>query len=61
MSRGRLTRSRGNKMIVGVCGGLAEYHGISSTRIRWAFFFFGLFGAGELAYIILWIVLPKGS
>jgi phage shock protein PspC (stress-responsive transcriptional regulator) len=48
-------------MIAGVCGGLADFSGISSTRIRWAFFFFGLFGAGELAYIILWIVLPRGS
>ncbi len=61
MSRGRLTRSNSNKMIAGVCGGLAEYYGISSARIRWAFVFFGLFGAGELVYIVLWIVLPKGS
>ncbi len=61
MSRVKLTRSADNKMIAGVCGGLAEYYGISSARIRWAFVFFGLFGAGELAYIVLWILLPKGS
>ncbi len=59
MSKARLTRSTTNRMIAGVCGGLAEYFGISSRRIRWAFVLFGTFGAGELAYIILWILLPK--
>lgn len=59
MGKVRLARSARNKMIAGVCGGLADYYGISSTRIRWAFVFFGLFGAGEVFYIILWIVLPK--
>jgi phage shock protein C len=50
-----------NHIIAGVCGGLAEYYGISSTRIRWAFVVFGLFGAGEVVYIVLWIILPKGA
>lgn len=59
MSRGRLTRSTENKMIAGVCGGLAEFYGISSTRVRWAFVVFGLFGAGEVVYIVLWILLTK--
>jgi phage shock protein PspC (stress-responsive transcriptional regulator) len=48
-------------MIAGVCGGLAEYYGISSKRVRWAFFVFGLFGAGEVLYVVLWILLPKGT
>ena len=61
MSKGRLTRSSQNKMIIGVCGGLAEYYGISSKRIRWAFFVSGLIGAGEVVYIVLWIILPKGT
>jgi phage shock protein C len=61
MSRRGLRRSTSNRMIAGVCGGLAEHYGISSTRIRWAFFLFGLFGAGEVAYIILWILVPKGT
>jgi phage shock protein C len=61
VARGRLTRSTRNHMIAGVCGGLAEYYGISSTRIRWAFVVFGLFGAGEIVYIVLWIVVPKGA
>jgi phage shock protein C len=59
MSRIRLRRSSQNKMIAGVCGGLAEYYGISSKRVRWAFFVFGLIGAGEVVYIVLWILLPK--
>ena len=58
MARTRLTRSTTNKMIAGVCGGLAEYFGISSTRIRWAFVVL-IFGPGEIVYIALWILLPK--
>ena len=59
MGKSGLTRSTRNKMLAGVCGGLAEHYGISSKRIRWAFFLFGLFGAGEVVYVILWILLPK--
>ena len=58
MARTRLTRSTTNKMIAGVCGGLAEYFGISSTRVRWAFVVL-IFGPGEIVYIALWILLPK--
>jgi phage shock protein PspC (stress-responsive transcriptional regulator) len=61
MSRGQLKRSSRNKVIAGVCGGLAEFYGISSTRVRWAFVVFGLFGAGEVVYIVLWILLPKDA
>ncbi len=61
MGKSGMTRSTRNKMIAGVCGGLADYYGISSKRIRWAFFFFGLLGAGEILYIILWILLPKST
>lgn len=59
MSNGKLSKSSRNKVLAGVCGGLGEYFGISPTRIRWAFVAFGLFGAGELAYIILWVLMPK--
>ena len=57
----KLTRSSTDKKIAGVCGGLAEYLDIDSTVIRliWVLaFFFG--GAGGLAYLILWVVLPEG-
>jgi phage shock protein C len=59
MARRRLTRSRDQKMIAGVCGGLAEYYGISVTRIRLAFVIFGIFGAGEIVYLVLWLLLPR--
>ncbi|MGM0470934.1 MAG: PspC domain-containing protein [Bacillota bacterium] len=60
MSRSnKLYRSRRDKMIAGVCGGIAEYFGIDSTIVRliWACLFFGL-GAGLLLYIICWIIVP---
>ena len=55
----RLMRSSTDKMIGGVCGGLADYFGVSSTtmRVLWVLGF--LFaGVGLFAYPILWIALP---
>ena len=57
---GLVRRPRGQGgIIAGVCAGVADRLGWSTTRVRWAFVVFGLFGAGELAYIILWILMPK--
>ncbi|MBA3348935.1 MAG: PspC domain-containing protein [Actinobacteria bacterium] len=61
MGKSGLSRSTSNKMVAGICGGLSDYYGISSKRLRWAFFVFGLFGPGEVLYVILWILLPKGN
>lgn len=57
----RLDRPRRGqgRIIAGVCGGIAQYYGWSPTLIRILFVIFGVVGAGELAYIILWIVMPK--
>lgn len=55
----RLTRSTRDRWIAGVCGGLAEYTGLSPAGIRLVFFLFGWFGVGELVYIAMWILLPK--
>ena len=46
-------------MIAGVCAALANRFGISRGLLRIVFVIFGLVGAGELAYIILWILIPK--
>jgi len=46
-------------MLAGVCLGIADHYGWSPGAVRLGFVLFGLFGAGELAYIILWIVMPK--
>ncbi|MEX0790249.1 MAG: PspC domain-containing protein [Actinomycetota bacterium] len=54
-----LTRSRHKKMIAGVAGGIAEHYGWSVGMVRFLFILFGLFGAGEIAYIVLWVVMPK--
>ncbi|MBC7875087.1 MAG: PspC domain-containing protein [Ferruginibacter sp.] len=58
--RRRLYRDSGDKMIGGVCSGIAYYLGIDPAivRILFAIISFGGFGLGFLAYIILWIVLP---
>lgn len=47
------------RMLAGVAGGLAQYYGWSTTMVRLVFVLTGLFGAGELAYIILWLVMPR--
>ncbi|MGY1828420.1 MULTISPECIES: PspC domain-containing protein [unclassified Blastococcus] len=54
-----LVRPRGRKMIAGVCAGLAQRFGLSTGLVRVGFVLFGLFGVGEIAYIVLWIMIPK--
>ena len=56
-----LVRPRNGKVIAGVCAGLADRFGISRTLVRIGFVFFGLFGVGELVYIVLWIIMPKSG
>jgi phage shock protein PspC (stress-responsive transcriptional regulator) len=46
-------------LIAGVCAALADRFGLSRGLVRLVFVVFGLVGAGELAYIILWIIIPK--
>jgi phage shock protein PspC (stress-responsive transcriptional regulator) len=46
-------------VIAGVCAGIAQHYGWSRGTVRLVFVLFGLFGAGELAYIALWILMPK--
>ena len=55
----RLYKSRTDKKLDGVCGGIAEYFNIDSTLIRLAWILFVcLGGSGILAYIIAAIVMP---
>jgi phage shock protein PspC (stress-responsive transcriptional regulator) len=58
--RGSLYRNANDKVLGGVCGGLAHYLRIDPTivRVLFALITFGGFGSGVLLYIILWIVLP---
>lgn len=55
----RLYRSEENKMICGVCGGIAEYFNIDPTVVRLAWAILGCMGgSGVLAYIIAAIIVP---
>jgi phage shock protein C len=55
----KLYRSRKERMIAGVCGGLGEYFGIDPTLVRLLFVFTALAGGpGLVAYIILLVVVP---
>jgi len=60
MSETRLTRSNDDRMIAGVCGGLAAYLDIDSVFVRLAFVIL-LFasGIGFPIYLILWIIMPE--
>ena len=57
-TRPTLRRSSTDRMLGGVCGGLAEYTGIDVVLWRVGFVALALMGAGILAYILLWIVMP---
>lgn len=56
----RLYKSEKNKMLAGVCGGIAEYFNLDPTLIRLGWIVFSaLGGSGILAYIIAAIVIPQ--
>src|SRR5439155_12838968 len=61
MARPQLVRSERDKVIAGVCGGLAEHFDIDPVLVRVAFVVASLFGPGLLAYVVLWIAVPKES
>jgi phage shock protein C len=56
-----LRRSRNDRMIAGVCGGLGEFFGVSSFWFRLGFLIALIPGGvpGILAYLILWLVVPS--
>ena len=56
----KLYRSKEDRKIGGVCGGLGEYFDIDPTIIRliWLAMLFAV-GSGVLAYIIAWIIVPE--
>lgn len=58
----QLMRSGHDKKIAGVCAGVANYFDMDPTIVRviWGVLAFG-YGAGIVAYIILWIIAPVAS
>ena len=58
----RLYRSPTDKVVGGVCGGLAAYFKIDPVLVRLAFVVFALAGgASVLLYLVLWIAVPVGN
>jgi phage shock protein PspC (stress-responsive transcriptional regulator) len=60
---GRLYRDANDKILGGVCSGIAAYLNVDPTVVRliFAIITFGGFGLGFLLYILLWIILPVGN
>jgi len=61
MSTRKLTKTPHDKMVAGVCGGIAEYFGIDSTLVRVAYVILSVLSTGfigVLVYIILAFVMP---
>lgn len=62
MSPNMLRRSRENRVVAGVCGGLGNFLGISPTWFRLGFLLMLLPGGlpGILIYTLCWIIIPEG-
>jgi len=56
----KLYRSKKDKMLAGICGGIADYFKVDSTLVRLlAVIFILLGGAGFVVYVIAWIIIPE--
>jgi phage shock protein C len=57
----KLYRSRSNRMVAGVCGGIAEYSNMDPTIVRVLMVILAFFtgGGALLAYPVLWMVMPE--
>lgn len=55
----RVYLSEENKKIAGVCGGIGEYFDVDPTIIRVGWIVFAFMGAGLLAYLVAWIIMPR--
>jgi phage shock protein C len=57
----KLYRSKKNRIIAGVCGGIGEYFKVDPTLVRllWLLISVMGMGSGVVAYIIAWIIIPE--
>jgi phage shock protein C len=56
----KLYRSKANRQVAGVCGGLAEYFNLDVTLIRVLFVLLAVLGgSGLVIYVAMWIIVPK--
>ena len=58
-----LRRSRHNRLVAGVCGGLAEFFGVSAFWFRLSFLIALIPGGvpGLALYLLLWLIIPKAG
>jgi phage shock protein C len=56
----RLYRSRTNRQVAGVCGGLAQYFNMDATLFRVLFVVLAVLGgSGIVLYVAMWIIVPQ--
>ena len=57
----KLTRSKKNRIVAGICSGFANYFDMDPTvvRVLWVVLSFLGFGTGVLLYLIFWIIIPE--
>jgi phage shock protein C len=56
----KLYRSRTNRQVAGVCGGLAQYFNLDATLIRILFVVLAVLGgSGIVLYLAIWIIVPN--
>jgi phage shock protein C len=58
--RPTLRRSSTDRMLGGVCGGLADYSGVDPVLWRVGMVALGLMGPGVIVYLLLWVLMPTG-
>ncbi len=60
----KLYRSKKNRMIAGICGGIGEYFDIDPTLVRVIYIIVSVFSVafpGILVYLILWVIIPHSN
>jgi len=56
----KLYRSKTNRQVAGVCGGLAEHFNVDATLVRVLFVVLAVLGgSGLLLYVAMWVIIPK--
>lgn len=58
----RLSRSRNNRIVAGVCAGLADYFDLDPTLVRAGYVVLSILSAafpGLFIYLVLWLVMPE--
>lgn len=55
----RLQRSRTQRVLAGVCGGIGEYFGVDPVIVRVIWVLVSIPGPGILAYIVAWLIIPE--